>query len=350
MPASHQIYEFFAKVDPANRPGYLSEIQNDIDYLAARIEGGAKSMPVSGGRDPNAIRVAVFIDELDRCSPDKAVDVIEAVKVVLERRIFVTFLGMDTRVLAKAVEDRYGTMLPPSSHPDGAGMEYLEKIIQLPFWISYKGKEQYLAALSTDPSSPAGGARFPRQRVQRGQPLDPESATEPLMLRVPNIVEPMELRESDTGVLREFLPYLPDNPRTLKRILNLYRFAKSLGFASGLERCVLAWILICDRWPDFAMKVDYSLQQGSPGEPFGRAGSPQWWSFLVDEFIRKQRYAVPAQYSEFTRNLELDLLKELSANYLADQMSRNTLDAIRPVVANDRPFGCGPRSSRLLTP
>ena len=73
-------------------------------------------------------RVVVFIDDLDRCLPDKAVEVLEAVKLFLDVPGFVFVLGVDRTVIAEGIRVRYRDY---ETELDGA--RYLEKIVQIPF-------------------------------------------------------------------------------------------------------------------------------------------------------------------------------------------------------------------------
>ena len=73
-------------------------------------------------------RLVVFIDDLDRCLPDKAVEVLEAVKLFLDVPGFVFVLGVDRSVIEEGIRVRYQDY---ETELDGA--RYLEKIIQIPF-------------------------------------------------------------------------------------------------------------------------------------------------------------------------------------------------------------------------
>ena len=75
-------------------------------------------------------RLAVFIDDLDRCLPDKAVAVLEAVfvKLFLDVPGCIFVLGVAREVIEEGIRVRYADY---QAHLDGA--HYLEKIIQIPF-------------------------------------------------------------------------------------------------------------------------------------------------------------------------------------------------------------------------
>jgi hypothetical protein len=93
-------------------------------------------------------RLVVFVDDLDRCLPEKAVEVLEAIKLFLDVPGCVFILGLDQDVISRGVEIKYREFgFPPkTSAEEGAsgedrggfpidGTRYPEKIFQLPFQI-----------------------------------------------------------------------------------------------------------------------------------------------------------------------------------------------------------------------
>ena len=83
-------------------------------------------------------RLAVFVDDLDRCLPEKAIEVLEAIKLFVDAPGCVFLLGLDQKVIERGVELRYKDFNKAREGQDAfpiAGAHYLEKIIQLPFQI-----------------------------------------------------------------------------------------------------------------------------------------------------------------------------------------------------------------------
>ncbi len=81
-------------------------------------------------------RVVIFIDDLDRCTPDKIAEVLEALKLFATTRGCIYVLGVDYQVVARAIQVKYKEFSSPhSEHTPVDGMRYLEKIIQLPFLL-----------------------------------------------------------------------------------------------------------------------------------------------------------------------------------------------------------------------
>ena len=85
-------------------------------------------------------RLVVFVDDLDRCLPEKSIQVLEAIKLFLDVKDCVFVLGVDQDVIARGIEMKYQEFRgkadiesPPRFTIEG--IKYLEKIIQLPFQI-----------------------------------------------------------------------------------------------------------------------------------------------------------------------------------------------------------------------
>jgi energy-coupling factor transporter ATP-binding protein EcfA2 len=74
-------------------------------------------------------RIVVFIDDLDRCRPDKVVNVLEAVKLFANSKGCVYVLGIDQDIVRESIQDQY-----QYSDPRAAD-DYISKIIQIPFYL-----------------------------------------------------------------------------------------------------------------------------------------------------------------------------------------------------------------------
>nr|QNO50078.1 hypothetical protein NEPELPOK_00029 [Methanosarcinales archaeon ANME-2c ERB4] len=82
-------------------------------------------------------RVVVFIDDLDRCLPENAVDILETIKLFLGTKKCIFVLGVDRGVLVKSIDVRYKDFAMKSDGDKSliSGDKYLEKIIQLTFQL-----------------------------------------------------------------------------------------------------------------------------------------------------------------------------------------------------------------------
>lgn len=78
-------------------------------------------------------RVVVFIDDLDRCLPDRAMHLLESIKLVLSEPGFIFVIAVDRQVLEAYLDKRFHEDYWPE---DSSGSSsYLAKFIQLRLWI-----------------------------------------------------------------------------------------------------------------------------------------------------------------------------------------------------------------------
>jgi len=76
----------------------------------------------------SAFRIVVFVDDLDRCSPAKTLQVLESIKVFLGMEGFVYVLGLSHDIVAKLIDIEYKETVVK-------GEQYIKKIIQIPITL-----------------------------------------------------------------------------------------------------------------------------------------------------------------------------------------------------------------------
>lgn len=165
-------------------------------------------------------RLIVFVDDLDRCLPEKAVEVLEAIKLFLEVPGTAFVLGMDRTVIERGIEARYGECFRRDDD-EGAefpisGASYLQKIVQIPF---------HLPPLVVD---------------------DVGTYIEALEEKVPADTRLSAMTQA------VFAHGLLPNPRQTKRALNIFRLLKEIAETRGMD---VSWpllaktVLIQTQWP-----------------------------------------------------------------------------------------------------
>ncbi len=73
-------------------------------------------------------RVVIFVDDLDRLQPAKAVELLEVLKLFLDCENCVFVLAIDYGVVSRGVEEKYGQLIGEKK-----GKSFFDKIIQVPF-------------------------------------------------------------------------------------------------------------------------------------------------------------------------------------------------------------------------
>lgn len=89
------------------------------------------------------LRIVIFIDDLDRCLPEKAMELLESIKLFLDLKGYIFLIGVDPKVIEKGVKVKYrgyvikepGKEVARSPEIPITPTDYLEKIIQLPFYL-----------------------------------------------------------------------------------------------------------------------------------------------------------------------------------------------------------------------
>lgn len=77
-------------------------------------------------------KIVILIDDLDRCFPDMAIKLLESIKLVFGQHGFVFVLGVARSVIEGYLKHRYEIEYGLSGFE---GHSYLDKIVQLPFYI-----------------------------------------------------------------------------------------------------------------------------------------------------------------------------------------------------------------------
>jgi len=212
-------------------------------------------------------RLVVFIDDLDRCLPEKAVEVLEAIKLFLDVPGCVFLIGADRDVIEEGIRVKYKSFLSGLGgevSPEElakrlpiTGDDYLEKIVQLPFHIPPLREELVEEFIKEHEAGlPAGCA----------------------------------------GI---FCLGLEPNPRKVKRTLNIFRLLRLLaeervraGEMKGVEPQLLAkMVIILIRWrqlfkdlleyPNLLPELEKVWIEGGPPAP--RLGSPGPPKPIADE-------------------------------------------------------------------
>ena len=77
-------------------------------------------------------RIVIIIDDLDRCFPDKTIELLENIKLVLSQQGFIFVLGVSRYVIEGYLKYRYEELYGLKNFD---GRSYFDKIVQLPFYI-----------------------------------------------------------------------------------------------------------------------------------------------------------------------------------------------------------------------
>lgn len=125
---------------------YFYEIHEALKAVTRPKQHGRYLQGVNISKDL-PINFVIFIDDLDRCLPEKAVQTLELIKTVFNAESFAFVLALDDEVIERGIGHRYKDYQLVGKKPEMpiTGFEYLEKIIHLPFRLPALTREQAAA-------------------------------------------------------------------------------------------------------------------------------------------------------------------------------------------------------------
>jgi KAP family P-loop domain len=130
-------------------------------------------------------RIVIFVDDLDRCTPERALELLESIKTFFDIEGIIYVIGIDPRTIDPIIKIKYG------ENAKIDGMDYLQKIVQLPFQIPVWGAED----LSNSIRSMLSEAGIPQSDIDKI--LDKEKTSVEMIMRASQL-----------------------NPRDVKRFVN----------------------------------------------------------------------------------------------------------------------------------
>jgi len=152
-------------------------------------------------------RVVIFVDDLDRCLPENALQVLESMKLFFDTEGCVFIVGLDRDIAERAIAAKYKAEPGPDVQGIASGSDYIKKIFQVPFALPSIFPQQ-LGAYLTNIENNAG---FGKKQSK-------------------------DFRDN----VRRHLKSLPNedsfNPREIKRLINSYVLQLKMLSASLLDR------------------------------------------------------------------------------------------------------------------
>ncbi len=216
--------------------GLLHRVQRDLDELsqALCLPPGHPHFDRLREQFPRGpARIVLFIDDLDRCPPDRVVEVLEAVQLLVKTPLFVVVLAMDVRYITRALEKVYKDILMRKGKP--CGLDYIEKIIQLPYSVRpidathverfLRGQMEIEAvAEGHSETEPVAGGGTAAQGGEGGREETATAAPKPVPAAV------VAFREEELQWIQRSCEKLPLSPRAVKRVVNALKLLKIVWF------------------------------------------------------------------------------------------------------------------------
>ena len=280
------------------------------------------------------LKLLVFIDDLDRCSPTKVAEVFEGINMFISAEYSNCFfvIGMDIEIVAAALEKAHSEIIqkmPAYSRKAAIGWRFMDKFVQMPIIIpppSPSNVKAYVNSLITPLESNSEQFEIAKDLVDKGNIddkiiSDPQKFAEFVKTNFNKEVKPddhniivnqyhiviaqqkttdvssnitkagddysdknPEVQDQITKAVIEF----SNNPREMKRFLNALRFNFFLRDAKILSKKkwpdirvptpdqVRRWIILTMKWPQFALW----LHRSSGGIAFDKSSKNKTMEIL----------------------------------------------------------------------
>jgi hypothetical protein len=166
--------------------------------------------------------LVIFVDDLDRCLPEKAVEVLEAIKLFLDVPGCIFVLGIDQDVVQRGIRLRYGEL--------GYARDQEAVQLHVDSDVIKEGKDgantyrAFLQELYADTDDVIDGARYLEKIIQIPfvlPPVSPQAMGRYIGSLMPDLPDPR------CGLV--FVRGLEPNPRQVKRALNIFMLLWTLA-------------------------------------------------------------------------------------------------------------------------
>lgn len=226
-------------------------------------------------------KLVVIIDDLDRCTPDRLIENLEAIKLFLNVDKTAFVIGADPRIVRHAIELRYKTdgienSSDVESRNERIVSDYLEKLIQIPYYLpklTDNEVETYLSLLFCqkelgDDFNKVLEAFYSARENNRYDVFglgDIDSILES---------DKKEKLKNSVSIIASLAPIITEglkgNPRQIKRFLNTYSLRDRLvrvAKISDFKMDILAKLMVLEYSSQSLFRQIYEWQSTQKGEP-----------------------------------------------------------------------------------
>lgn len=335
-PVSQWVTALFEEGNYGRQIEYMADIRSDLEFLEKRLRAANE-------------RVLIIIDDLDRCEPNKAVEVLQAINLLLNFDSFVVILGIDARIITGAISKYYSNLL---ENAGASGYEYLDKIIQIPFRIPLPSEREIRDFIDKQMGSPKPVGQPPARRETSPDAQRSQATRADATARTPQ-TEPVAQPERNSAVanaafgydelraFQQFSRFLRPNPRHLKRLVNVYLLVRTLANYRGAWAVVdypvrtARWLIMSAQWSYTSMAMlrcyDELCEQHGRAAVIAAANGSDPLLWLLGKAIPLLDKAKCSHLDD-----DLDQLRELLRTN-EGRMDWDTLDVIRRYTINFNP-------------
>jgi hypothetical protein len=238
--------------DYSKQLGLITLVRKDFMTLSELLDT-EDNAPAPNGEAPARYklpveRIILYIDDLDRCPPERVVEVLEAVHLLLAFKLFVVVVAVDPRWLRRSLEKRYPDLLTTPARRTGNQLDqpstpqdFLEKIFQIPVYLSpvtetgFRRMIDGLVRVDLDDERIVAAHTNADDTKQEGQEVTGVGFGELLVEEETIAAGRLRFKTWEVRDMQK-LAVLFRTPRGVKRFVNTYRLVRAMVPASEERR------------------------------------------------------------------------------------------------------------------
>lgn len=239
-----EIYESFIKQtqeENKDKNNAVAEFRNDFSELLEAT---------------HFKRLVVIIDDLDRCSPERIIENLEAIKLFLNVPKTAFVIGADPRIVKYAIEHKYRNDKEIEEDNSRIVIDYLEKLIQIPYTLpklSESEVETYISMLICKKEIEDSKFQTVLSNFQKFRDKNRYSTFG--LSNFESILDQSEFDKVKANVITipSLVPLITNslygNPRQIKRFLNTYTLRQRLSKIASMNHfndAILAKLMILE--------------------------------------------------------------------------------------------------------
>jgi predicted KAP-like P-loop ATPase len=199
-------------------------------------------------------KLIILIDDLDRCTPERIIDNLEAIKLFLNVKNTAFIIGADERIVRHAIETRYKSsgLSNEIGKYENIVTDYLEKLIQIPYRLprlSNSDVQTYMTLLFCKRDLKAEEFQVIYEEFIKFRATDKHTA-----FSDDKIIPLLSKKEykKELAVVNQIAPLVTEglkgNPRQIKRFLNTFTLRLKLASVANfkLKNEVLAKLMVLE--------------------------------------------------------------------------------------------------------
>lgn len=264
---SERISSYMSLPNYRKQMGYQHQVINDLKFLCNYLHNTFKVN----------CKLVVFIDDLDRCSEENIIEILQAIHLILAESKFFVFLGIDTEMIERAIwsyyrKNQFAEPLPPN-FPES----YLKKIIQLSFnlpkSVSDHQRYQLIESLFSHESQQKLRELQERENIleQKEIVINLNLVSRPEADKTSKKNGEVEDTPEELKAFEDYQKFIPDNPREMKRLVNIHRLIKIMlrgrisSWLPDKQRKLVKWLIFCTKWSNLVDRaLDIAKEKTTP--------------------------------------------------------------------------------------